>query len=42
MFGGRVLQQTLGVPMGTNWAPLCADLSVLSYAAGYFTNTKRT
>jgi hypothetical protein len=25
MFGGRVLQQTLGIPTGTNCAPLLAD-----------------
>jgi len=26
MFGGRVFQQTVGIPMGTNCAPLFADL----------------
>ena len=25
-FGGRVFQQTIGIPMGTNCAPLLADL----------------
>ena len=25
-FGGRVYQQTVGIPMGTNCAPLLADL----------------
>ena len=25
-FGGRIYQQTIGVPMGTNYAPLLADL----------------
>ena len=26
IFGGRVFQQTDGIPMGTNYAPLLADL----------------
>ena len=26
IFGGRVFQQTVGIPMGTNCAPLLADL----------------
>jgi len=26
MFGGRVFQQTVGIPMGTNCATLLADL----------------
>jgi hypothetical protein len=30
-FGGRVFQQTVGIPMGTNCAPLLADLLLYSY-----------
>ena len=26
IFGGRVFQQTVGIPMGTSCAPLLADL----------------
>ena len=26
LFGGRVFQRTIGIPMGTNCAPLLADL----------------
>ena len=32
-FGGRVIQQTVGIPMGTNCAPLVADLILYSYEA---------
>ena len=32
-FGGRVFQQTVGIPMGTNSAPLVADLILYSYEA---------
>ena len=35
MFGGRVFQQTVGIPIGTNCAPLLADLFLYSYEA-YF------
>ena len=35
MLGGRVFQQTVGIPMGTNCAPLLADLFLYSYEA-YF------
>ena len=30
MFGRRVFQQTVGIPMGTNFAPLLADLFLYS------------
>ena len=30
-FGGRIFQQTIGIPMGTNCAPLLADLFLYSY-----------
>ena len=33
MFGGRVFQQTVGIPMGTNCAPLLSDLFLYSYEA---------
>ena len=35
MFGGRVFQQTVGIPMGTNCAPLLADLFLYSYEADF-------
>ena len=35
MFGGRVIQQTVGIPMGTNCAPLLADLFLYSYQADF-------
>ena len=31
IFGGRVFQQTVGIPMGTNCVPLLADLFLYSY-----------
>ena len=33
--GGRVFQQTVGIPMGTNCAPLLADLFLHSYDADF-------
>ena len=30
-FGGRIFQQTIGIPMGTSCAPLLADLFLYSY-----------
>ena len=35
MFGGRVFQQTVGIPMGTNCAPLLAELFLYSYEADF-------
>ena len=35
MFGGRVFQQTVDIPMGTNSAPLLADLFLYSYEADF-------
>jgi hypothetical protein len=35
MLGGRVFQQTVGIPMGTNCAPLLADLLLYSYKADF-------
>ena len=37
-FGGRVFQQTVGIPMGTNCAPLLADLFLYSYEAEFIQN----
>ena len=34
-FGGRTFQQTIGIPMGTNCAPLLADLYLYSYEAEF-------
>ena len=34
-FGGRIFQQTVGIPMGTNCAPLFADLFLYSYEAEF-------
>ena len=35
VFVGRVFQQTIGIPMGTNCAPLLADLFLYSYEAEF-------
>ena len=32
---GRVFQQTVGIPIGTNYAPLLADLFLYSYKADF-------
>ena len=37
-FGGLVYQQTVGIPMGTNCAPLLADLFLYSYEAEFIQN----
>ena len=34
-FGGLAFQQTIGIPMGTNCAPLLADLFLYSYEAEF-------
>jgi len=34
-FGGELFQQTVGIPMGTNCAPLLADLFLYSYEAEF-------
>ena len=34
VFGGKVFQQIVGIPMGTNCAPLLADI--------FYTHTKRS
>jgi hypothetical protein len=35
MFAGPVFQQTVGIPMGKNCAPLLADLFLYSYEADF-------
>ena len=35
MFGGRVFQQTVGIPMGKNCDPLIAYLYLYSYEAEF-------
>lgn len=35
VFGGQVYQQTVGIPMGTNCAPLLADLYLYWYEAAF-------
>ena len=35
IFGGRVFQQTVDIPMGTNCAPLLAGLFLYSYEADF-------
>jgi hypothetical protein len=36
LFGGRVFQQTIGIPMGTICAPLFANLFLHTYDADFF------
>ena len=35
LYGGRVFQQAIGIPMGTNCAPLLADLFLHAYEADF-------
>ena len=35
VFGGKVLQQIVGIPIGTNCAPLLAEISLYSYEASF-------
>ena len=35
VYAGKVFQQTVGIPMGTNCAPLLADIFLYSYEAEY-------
>ena len=37
-FGGQIFQQSVGIPMGTNCAPLLADLFLYSYEAEFIEN----
>ena len=40
--GGQVFQQTVGIPMGTNCAPLLADLFLYSYEAEFIQHLMKT
>ena len=40
-FGGRLFHQVIGIPMGTNWAPLLADL-FYSYENEFLDNMIRS
>jgi hypothetical protein len=40
IFGGRVFQQTVGIPMGTQCAPLFADLFVYWHDADFIQEKK--
>ena len=35
VFNGQIFQQTTGIPVGTNWAPLRVDLFLYSYEAEF-------
>ena len=39
VFAGKVFQQTVGIPMGTNCAPLLADIFLYSYEADFIVFT---
>ena len=41
LFGGRVFQQSIGIPMGTICAPLFADLFLHAYDAGFLQGLSR-
>ena len=41
MFGGHVFQQTVGIPMGTNCAPLLTGLFLYSYEADFIQGISR-
>ena len=41
VFVGKVFQQTVGIPMGTNCAPLLADIFLYSYQGITLVHTKR-
>ena len=41
MFGGRVFQQTVGIPMATNCAPLLADLFLYSHEADFIKGLRK-
>jgi hypothetical protein len=40
-FGGHVFQQTIGIPMGTNCAPLLADLFLYTYETDFIQDLLR-
>jgi hypothetical protein len=40
-FRNQVFQQTVGILMGTNYAPLLGDLFLYSYEAEFISNNKK-
>ena len=38
-FGGQLFRQMVGIPMGTNCAPLLADLFLYSYENEFWINS---
>ena len=40
-FGGQLFRQMVGIPMGTNCAPLLADLFLYSYESKFLDNSLR-
>ena len=42
VFGDKVFQQTVGIPMGTNCAPLLADLFLYTYEAEFMQNLQKS
>ena len=42
VFGGKVFQQIVGIPMGTNCAPLLADIFLYSYEAEFIQSLPST
>ena len=42
IFGEQIFQQTIGIPMGTNCAPLLADLFLYSYEAEFIQSLLRS
>ena len=41
-FGGMVYQQIVGIPMGTNCAPLIADLFLYCYERDFMSNLQKS
>ena len=41
-FGGQVFQQTVGIPMGTNCAPLLADLFLYTYESEFIQTMQKS
>ena len=41
-FGGRLFRQTIGIPVGTNRAPLLTDLFLYSYENEFLNNMIRS
>ena len=42
VFGGKVFQQIVGIPMGTYSAPLLADIFLYSYEAEFIQSLLKT